>query len=36
LFIGVVVFFLVVEAEQLIIRLWRPARAVPVPAESAA
>jgi hypothetical protein len=36
LFVGGFVFFLVVEAEKLIIRVSRPAPAVPVLAESAA
>src|SRR5262252_2087458 len=36
LFVGGLVFFLVVEAEKLIIRTARPARAIPVLAESAA
>jgi magnesium-transporting ATPase (P-type) len=36
LFVGGLVFFLVVEAEKLIIRIARPAPAIPVLAESAA
>jgi hypothetical protein len=36
LFVGGLVFFLVVEAEKLIIRTARPAPAAPVLAESAA